>query len=56
MARKPIEKVAEKELELQEKFFRELARQGINLRVKYSILSAQEILSEVKREQWLYCK
>jgi hypothetical protein len=54
--KKSIEKYMEKQLELQENFMRDLALQGINLKVKYSILSAQEIISEVKREAKLFCK
>jgi hypothetical protein len=33
-----------------------LALAGVDLRVKYSILSAQEIILEVKREARLFCK
>lgn len=51
-----IEKYTEKQLDLQEKFMRALTEEGINLKVKYSILTAQEILAEVKREAKLYCK
>ena len=54
--RKTIQDYASKQLELQENFMRDLALQGINLKVKYSILSAQEIISEVKRESRLFCK
>lgn len=54
--RKTIAEYTEKQLDLQEKFMRDLALQGINLRVKYSILTAQEILSEIKRESRLFSK
>jgi hypothetical protein len=54
--KKSIEKYAEKQLELQTKFMRVLALQGVNLKVKYSILTAQEIILEVKRESRLFCK
>jgi hypothetical protein len=54
--RKTIQEYSNKQLELQEKFMRALALQGVNLKVKYSILSAQEILAEVKRERNLFCK
>ncbi len=54
--KKSIEEYTEKQLELQEKFMKALALQGVNLKVKYSILTAQEIISEVKRESRLYCK
>jgi hypothetical protein len=52
----PIEKVAEKQLKLQSKFMEALAIAGIDLKVKYSIFSAQEIIAEVKREARLFCK
>lgn len=55
MARIPIEKVAEKQLELQEKFMQAAARAVVR-GFKYSILSAQDILAEVKRESKLFCK
>jgi hypothetical protein len=54
--RKTIQDYASKQLELQEKFIRAFALQGINLKVKYSILTAQEIILEVKRESRLFCK
>jgi len=51
-----IEKYAEKQITLQEKFMRAKAIEGIIGVVRYSILTAQEILAEVKRESRLYCK
>jgi hypothetical protein len=51
-----IEKYAEKQLSFQERFMRDLAKQGINLKIHYSILTAKELLAEVKREAKLYCK
>ena len=51
-----IEKYAEKELALQLKFMQALARAGINLAVKYSIISGKEIVNAVKREHRLFCK
>jgi Ser/Thr protein kinase RdoA (MazF antagonist) len=54
--KKSIAEYADKQLELQSKFIRALAHEGVNLKVKYSILSAQEILSEIKREARLFCK
>ena len=56
MARIKLENYTEKQLKLQSKFMQALALAGVDLRVKYSILTAQEILSEIKRESKLYCK
>jgi hypothetical protein len=56
MARIKLENYTEKQLKLQSKFMQALALAGVDLRVKYSILSAQEIISEVKREARLFCK
>jgi Ser/Thr protein kinase RdoA (MazF antagonist) len=56
MTRIKLENYTEKQLELQSKFMQALALAGVDLRVKYSILSAQEIISEVKREARLFCK
>jgi Ser/Thr protein kinase RdoA (MazF antagonist) len=51
-----IEKYAEKELSLQLKFMQAFAIAGIDLAVKYNILSGKEIVNAVKREHKLFCK
>jgi hypothetical protein len=54
MTRIKLENYTEKQLELQSKFMQALALAGIDLKIKYNILSAQDILSEVKREAKLF--
>jgi hypothetical protein len=51
-----LENYTEKQLSLQSKFMQALALAGIDLKVRYSIVSAQEILHELKKESNLFCK